>query len=129
MDKHKRKLNNSLSMGKSITRGRTPHSKSFFVDSAEHTLSNALKQTGSKGRNQSKELDSTPKLSSGKVSLPKELDLVGNLSRIQHNRKHITKISSSLQDSVIEKTLKINKIYLELHHFSVCIKELKWLLS
>lgn len=32
MDKNKKKLNNSASLGKTIARGPQPHSKSFFVD-------------------------------------------------------------------------------------------------
>ena len=129
---NKKKLNSSLSLNKTITRGPTPHSKSFLLESAQHNRTYLPKQTSSKNTSKHLKSHSHSKPSSSKPQsqqLPKYLNLTQSISNIQQSKKYCSKMSSELQSSIIGKTIKINKMLRELHHFSVCLDDLKWLLQ
>lgn len=108
MDKFKSKLNNSVTIGKTATRKPTTHSKSFFVDSAQHTLTHALRQS-SKPRKRAQS-GSVHKLTSNKSNAAKQYSMSGSMAVVQQNRKFCSQMSTQLQTSIIGKTLKVNKM-------------------
>lgn len=73
MDKIKKKLNNSASLGKTIARGPQPHSKSFFVDPADFVVTSQQKENSVKRNNEKS--GSTSKVSSAKVPATKNISV------------------------------------------------------
>lgn len=61
--------------------------------------------------------------------MKKTMNLAESISKIQQNRKYCSKMNEELHSSMIEKSLKVNKLLREVHHFSICVEELKWLLT
>lgn len=119
MDKLKKKLNNSASLGKTVARGPQPHSKSFFVEPADFAPTSLMKETSVKRKYNGS--GSTSKVSSAKAVQPKPLGVAGSVCRIQQNRKFSTKLGLDLQSSMIEKSMRVNRLMRELHHFSICV--------
>jgi hypothetical protein len=70
----------------------------------------------------------TPKLSAPKA-VPANLYVGDSLIKIQLNRQKCVKIGQDVHTATVDKNLRLNKMYKELHHFSVCVDELKWLLT
>lgn len=45
------------------------------------------------------------------------------------NRQKCSKLGQDVHTASVDKNLKLNRMFRDLHHFYVCIDELKWLLS
>lgn len=45
------------------------------------------------------------------------------------NRKKCIHIGQDVHTATIDKNFRVNKMYKDLHHFSICIDELKWILA
>ena len=74
---------------------------------------------------------STPKLASNKMapSVPMGLWLGEGRLAIQLNRQKCGELSGEVHTASMAKSLKVNRMYKELHHFGVCVDELRWLLA
>lgn len=108
MDKIKKKLNNSASLGKTIARGPQPHSKSFFVEPTDFVVTSQQKESSVKRNNEKS--GSTSKVSSAKAPVTKNISVAESFSRIQQNRKYCTKAGVDLQSSMIEKSMRVNRL-------------------
>lgn len=49
--------------------------------------------------------------------------------KMQINKQKCTKLGMDVHTATMDKNIRINKMYHYLHHFSICVDELKWLLK
>ena len=124
LDKLRRKLNNSASLGKTLARTQQHHF-SHFAEPAEFDLRSLNESRQESKKRGKKSMLSTP----AQRAVPANLCLGDSLAQIQHNRQKCSRAGLDVHTATVDKNLRVNKMYKELHHFSICVEELRWLLT
>lgn len=130
IDKLRKRLNNSASLGKTLARTQQQQQQqnfSYFAEPREFDLRSLNDKSLSKKASR-KDPISTPKQASIKA-VPANLCIGESLLNIQLNRQRCGQLSQDVHTASMAKNLRVNRLYKELHHFSVCVDELRWLLS
>lgn len=124
LEKLRRKLNNSASLGKTLARTQQHHF-SHFAEPREFDLRSLNESRQDSKKRGKKSLLSTP----AARAVPSNLCIGDSLAQIQQNRQKCSRVGLDVHTATVDKNLRVNKMYKELHHFSICVEELRWLLT
>lgn len=129
MDRLRKKLNNSASLGKTLSRANQQQLHySYFMEPREfdHQSNNDPRESHPKTC-LPRQIEATPKISAAKPH--RQFAVIESLAKIQNSRVKCQQISPNIQTALLEKSLRLNKLFKDMHHFATCIEEIRWILT